>query len=268
MSLNTAHANNGVLIYSGELIILYCDAVQMSLGKAAGDKVSGSKKGRIYLTSHRIIFINSATKEDLKSFASPFFALSHVELEQPVFGANYIKGNVKGQANGGFDGREVEFKLTFKNGGAIEFGQAMLKVASMAGRHTPAYGNAPPPYFAPPSAQYGPAPPPAYSPPTSGYYGWTPPTHVFPNRPQAGEVYQYDAPPPYPGMGGPPVGFVPPQGATANGAGESASFNAKAAEAAASAAYYDPRQPNAAYVPPPAYNEPPPCYSEASKKNN
>ena len=57
-------------------------------------------------------------------------SLPQVELEQPVFGANYIKGTVNAQPNGGWTG-QAKFKLTFKHGGAIEFGQAMLKVASM-----------------------------------------------------------------------------------------------------------------------------------------
>lgn len=51
-----------------------------------------------------------------------------VEIEQPVFGANYIKGKVRAQPNGNWVG-EAKFKLTFKSGGAIEFGQAMLKAA-------------------------------------------------------------------------------------------------------------------------------------------
>lgn len=51
-----------------------------------------------------------------------------MEIEQPVFGANYIKGKVRAQPNGNWVG-EAKFKLTFKSGGAIEFGQAMLKAA-------------------------------------------------------------------------------------------------------------------------------------------
>lgn len=47
-----------------------------------------------------------------------------------MFGANYIKGKVRAQPNGNFIG-EVKFKLTFKSGGAIEFGQAMLKAAHL-----------------------------------------------------------------------------------------------------------------------------------------
>jgi len=53
-----------------------------------------------------------------------------VELEQPVFGSNYIKGKVRAQPNGNWVG-EAKFKLIFKKGGAIDFGQAMLKAASM-----------------------------------------------------------------------------------------------------------------------------------------
>ncbi len=56
-----------------------------------------------------------------------------MELEQPIFGANYIKGNVRAQANGNFTG-EAKFKLFFKSGGAIDFGQAMLRAAQMGKR--------------------------------------------------------------------------------------------------------------------------------------
>ena len=59
-----------------------------------------------------------------------FVALKDVELEQPIFGANYIRGKVRAQPNGNFSG-EAKFKLHFKHGGAIDFGQAMLKAAQM-----------------------------------------------------------------------------------------------------------------------------------------
>ena len=47
-----------------------------------------------------------------------------------MFGANYIKGKVRAQPDGGWVG-EVKFKLHFKHGGAIEYGQAMLQAASI-----------------------------------------------------------------------------------------------------------------------------------------
>ena len=50
-------------------------------------------------------------------------------------------------------------------------------------------------------------------------------------------------------------------------------FQRKEAEANGSASqvqngYYDPNNPNFAYVPPPAYNEMPPSYSDSNKKND
>lgn len=36
--------------------------------------------------------------------------MQDVQLEQPVFGANYIKGKIRAQAGGGFIG-EIKFKV-------------------------------------------------------------------------------------------------------------------------------------------------------------
>ncbi|XP_066961905.1 WW domain-binding protein 2 isoform X1 [Macrobrachium rosenbergii] len=258
MALNSAHAGKGVLIYSGESIILFCDHVTMEFGGQLPAEMRGSKTGRLYLTTHRMIFNNKDSKDSLQSFAAPFFSLKAVELEQPVFGANYIKGIVKAQPGGGWTG-EAKFKLTFKHGGAIEFGQAMLKVASLASRNmNSSFHDAPPPYT-PPAAGWSQAPPPAYAPPAGGYYGWVPPTNTFPDRPPADGVFMYDAPPPYPGISGQNgYGFT---GATGMSAAD-----AKAQEAAQSG-YYDPSAPQYAYVPPPAYTESPPSYDAATKKS-
>lgn len=89
----------------------------------------GTKHGRIYLTTHRMIFNSKKKNDPMKSFSFPFVALSEVGLEQPVFGANYIRGVVKAQPGGHWTG-EAKFKLVFKAGGAIDFGQAMVKAAS------------------------------------------------------------------------------------------------------------------------------------------
>lgn len=94
-----------------------------------------TKNGRIYLTTHRVIFNNKNAKDPLQSFSSPFITMSDVELEQPVFGANYIRGKVRAQPNGNFTG-ETKFKISFKSGGCIDFGQALLRAASMAQRNS------------------------------------------------------------------------------------------------------------------------------------
>nr|CAG4638623.1 EOG090X0ADZ [Cyclestheria hislopi] len=255
MSLNTAHANNGVLIYAGECILLYCDNVTMEFSGQDRIEFKGSKNGRIFLTTHRMIFNNLNAKDQLMSFSFPFFTLKEITIEQPMFGANFIKGKVRAQPNGGWVG-EAKFKLHFKHGGAIEYAQSMLQVAKMASRNSPAT-EAPPPYQ-PPTGQWYNAPPPSYTPPNGGYYGWVPPRDVFPNAPPAESVYMTDMPPPYPGIY---------SGATGYNSTPFSGHDAKAAEAAASAtAYYDPNKPNYAYVPPPAYSEAPPSYDESKSK--
>lgn len=204
MSINTAHANGGVLIFNGEIILLYCDGVELGIEGITSKEFSGTKKGRIYLTTHRMIFLNKNEKDTLQSFSFPFFSMSAVELEQPVFGANYIKGVVNAQAGGNWTGKAT-FKLKFFSGGAIEFGQAMVTAAKMASRHMPPQ---PPPYT-PHQGPYYPAPPPAYMAPSGGVNGFVPPTHVFPDAPPANSVYTMDMPPPYPGIYPPPYAYPP-----------------------------------------------------------
>ncbi|XP_014248368.1 WW domain-binding protein 2 [Cimex lectularius] len=264
MSLNTAHVQGGVLIHAGECILLFSENVTIEYSGVDNPIFKGTKTGRIYLTTHRMIFNNKKNTDTFKSFSFPFITLSDVELEQPVFGANYIKGKVRAQPNGNWVG-EAKFKIVFKEGGAIDFGQAMLKAAHMASRNGSA--NAPPPYSPPTGPTYQ-APPPAYAPPPAGYYGWVPPLHVFPDQPQANSVFMTDMPPPYPGINAGYAGYatVPPNQAQGMMEAPSAPAEAKAAEAAQSA-YYDPNRPQCAYVPPPAYYELPPAYQEANKKN-
>lgn len=126
----------------------------------------GTKHGKIYLTTHRAIYNAKKMDDSMQSFSFPFICLTDVELEQPVFGANYIRGKVRAQENGNFVG-EAKFKLLFKSGGAIDFAQAMLRAAHMA---NDGHNGAPPPYT-PPTGGWHEAPPPAYTPNPSGYYG-------------------------------------------------------------------------------------------------
>ncbi|KAL0822687.1 hypothetical protein ABMA28_004708 [Loxostege sticticalis] len=303
MSLNTAHADHGVLIHAGESIILYSDKVTVEFYGNDTPDLKGTKNGRMYLTTHRMIYNSAANSDPVRSFSFPFIAIQDVTVEQPMFGANFIKGKVRAQPNGNFVG-EVKFKLTFRAGGAIEFGQAMLKAAHLASRHNA--GAAPPPYT-PPTGPWYAAPPPAYAPPPQGYYGWVPPYAAFPDQPPPNSVFVSNNPPPYPGVAGaayPPGAGFSGTGASPSGAGFAAgappgypgnpsappgypggfaapgypgpppgapagmsSRDAKAAEAAQSA-YYDPNRPQTAYVPPP-YNDQPPTYQEStSKKEN
>lgn len=264
MSLNTAHASGGVLIHAGECILLYCDQVTIEFHGQEANVFRGTKTGKLYLTTHRLIFNNKDSRDPMMSFSFPFCTLSEVELEQPVFGANYIKGKVRAQPNGNWVG-EAKFKILFKKGGAIDFGQAMLKAAQMA--NSSGMPDAPPPYAPPPGPWYE-APPPAYTPAPGGYYGWVPNLAAFPDPPPAHTVYMTDLPPPYPGISGyNGYATAPPSGAMGFTQPQPPVNNPKAAEAAQSA-YYDPNKPQCAYVPPPSYYEPPPAYQMNGDKKS
>ncbi|KAL3214477.1 hypothetical protein MRX96_034893 [Rhipicephalus microplus] len=294
MSVNSAHAPGGVLIFKGEFILLYCDGVELTFEGSDAHQFHGTKKGRIYLTTHRMVFTNSNSKDFLQSFSFPFFTMSNLGLEQPIFGANYIKGTVKAEQNGNWTGK-CTFKLKFMKGGAIEFGQAMMEAGKTASQH--AAGMAPPPYFPPPGPYYCP-PPPAYTPSQGVDYGFNIPYDVFPDAPPANSVFMSDMLPPYPGVNGPPqyypgggypAGAPPsyPNGAPPSGPAPAPGFNvagyaaaaamAKAAEASQNSAYYNPAKTGSMYVPaaPPSFDQasappegPPPPYSEGSTKTN
>lgn len=93
------HDHNMNLL-SHSRILLFSDNVQCEFSGQDGAMFKGTKNGRIYLTTHRVIFNNKNAKDPLQSFSSPFISMSDVELEQPVFGANYIRGKIRAQPNG------------------------------------------------------------------------------------------------------------------------------------------------------------------------
>ena len=48
----------------------------------------------------QVIFNSKNPKDTLQSFSMPFHSMKEVELEQPVFGANFIKGKTKADPQG------------------------------------------------------------------------------------------------------------------------------------------------------------------------
>lgn len=191
-----AFKHNFVIPFTIASIILFSDNVNIDFSGQDGAEFRGTKTGKIYLTTHRLIFNNRKTSDELRSFSMPFVCLSDVEVEQPVFGANNIRGKVRAQSNGNFTG-EAKFKMVFKAGGAIDFAQCALKAAFLCKK----YGGAaaPPPYMAPTGGWHQ-APPPAYEASAAGYYGWVPQTQAFPQGPPPDTVFMSDQPPPYPGI--------------------------------------------------------------------
>lgn len=127
-------------------ILLFSENVNIEFSGQDGPAFKGTKHGSIYLTTHRLIYNAKKFEDAMKSFSFPFICLNDVEVEQPMFGANYIRGKVRAQPDGNFVG-EAKFKITFKSGGAIEFAQAALRAAHMAQQN--AHGAEPPPYSPP-----------------------------------------------------------------------------------------------------------------------
>jgi len=221
MSLNTAHTDGGVLIHQGEMILLHAPNTVLSFSGSDDLKKCSDISGTSYLTTHRLIFFAKNGKTELKSFSFPFCVLSEVDVEQPVFGANLLKGKVRAQPGGNFMG-EAKFKIQFKSGGAIEFAQGMVNAIRLARQvmpENPAWSAPPPDYT---TAASMPAPSYYYSAP-GNYYGWNPPAYNFP-APEAGTVYVMEAPPPYPGFGFGPPGAMNQQGPPMQGSNGNMGF--------------------------------------------
>nr|CAH7726093.1 unnamed protein product [Callosobruchus chinensis] len=84
MSLNTAHLNGGVLIHNGEQILLFSEDVSLEWSGQEGGPFRGTKKGSIYLTTHRVIFLNKSSSDELQSFSFPFVTLSEVSSKNQI----------------------------------------------------------------------------------------------------------------------------------------------------------------------------------------
>ncbi|XP_035167016.1 WW domain-binding protein 2-like [Oxyura jamaicensis] len=303
MALNRNHSKEGgVVVPGGESVLKQCKDVELSFSDVTGkpEAFKGTKKGMLYLTPYRMIFVSKG-KDPMLSFMMPFYLVKECSIEQPVFSANYIKGQIHAEAGGGWEGQGT-FKLTFNSGGAIEFGQLMFKAASSASSgvplQTPGYGYTPVPGgyapappapggYAPAPGGYAPAPG-GYAPAPGGYAPPPPPNGPYPYAPPPASAYG-PAPqpmgypyaqtpgiyPPLPSMN-PPYVAPPPPYSGPSPAGPSAPpppaawadpgmpGSSKAMEAASSA-YYNPANPHSVYMP---MDQPPPYTPPEDKKNN
>ncbi|XP_043567019.1 WW domain-binding protein 2-like [Chiloscyllium plagiosum] len=198
-------------------ILLSFGNVQLTLQdmKTIPEAFKGKKKGKVFLTQQRVIFIPSDQSKPMKSFSMPFNYMERCTVEQGFLVSNYIKGKIHAQPGGGWEGTAT-FKLSFNSGGAIDFGKAMIEVASHALKgpspYTPVvyvyetisviptrgsrffssttpvveqsqqqytYVPGPPPpaggYYAPVPPMYAP-----YGPPPPAYFGMHPPPNYAP----------------------------------------------------------------------------------------
>ncbi|XP_075889918.1 WW domain-binding protein 2 isoform X6 [Nelusetta ayraudi] len=261
MTLNQNHSESGgAIINNSESVLMNHDHVELVFSdvEKLPEAFRKSKKGSVYLTPYRVIFLAKG-RDLLQSLMMPFYLMKGCEIKQPVLGANYIKGTVSAEPGGGWEG-SITFKLVFAAGGAIEFGQCMMQVAAQASRGQPvmagfwecppvangAYAYPPPPA----DSMYPAGPPPGYSfsnaPPAGGFAGG-----FYHNPPAFDAAAGRMAPPPYTA----PLGQQPPRDPDLP---SSAAAEAKAAEAAASSTQVT-LPPTRVYLPddkPPPYSPP------------
>ncbi|XP_023415647.1 postacrosomal sheath WW domain-binding protein isoform X2 [Loxodonta africana] len=144
MAVNQNHTVNrhGAVIPYGESVLKQCKDVVLSFPHQPGesDLFRGTKKGTLFLTSFRVIFLTlHSVSNPMLSFMMPFNLIRDCTVEQPLFAPNYIKGTITAAPGGGWEG-QATFKLSFRKGGAIEFSQLMTQAAAAAARGIP-FGN-------------------------------------------------------------------------------------------------------------------------------
>ncbi|VEL22646.1 unnamed protein product, partial [Protopolystoma xenopodis] len=175
-------------------LLIFYDGCDLKLSDNDYPAFKNTAHGRIYLTSHRVIFV-SKKASSLMSFSMPFVNMKGIQIKQPVLGANRIEGKVYPQQHEPWQG-SVTFFLTFNHGGAIEFGKALLQLGKLATSSQHVSGSY---QRMPAAADYYACPPPAYAPPfTDPFYHFVPQHDAF-TVPPANSLFQYSTPPPYPG---------------------------------------------------------------------
>ena len=77
-------------------------------------------KGKCILTTNRIVLVNKSQSDSLKAFDLPLHLMFKESFEQPIFGANYVKGVVKPLVSGSLP-NDCQFKMWFMEGGCGKF---------------------------------------------------------------------------------------------------------------------------------------------------
>ncbi|KAG1445158.1 hypothetical protein G6F46_012555 [Rhizopus delemar] len=91
-----------------------------------------SSRGTVILSNQRIIYLSSQPDSEFKNLNMPIMNFKRWKLEQPWFGANYISGVLLPVPGGGLM-RNGQVKLTFSEGGAIEFANILRNLMERMG---------------------------------------------------------------------------------------------------------------------------------------
>jgi hypothetical protein len=119
MALNSPLSPNGIPFrLNEEFILLERPGMDIQIKMNGRSTIAG--KGRVYLTTGRMVFVNDAYLTDkFKSFDMPIAFLVKPKFEQPIFGANYLQFTVKPISH--TLPTDAEVKLWFSKGGCERF---------------------------------------------------------------------------------------------------------------------------------------------------
>ncbi|CAG9465725.1 unnamed protein product [Pedinophyceae sp. YPF-701] len=115
------HGAASPLPFEGERLLMYRTGVELKVDSVRTRSGTWQASGAVFLSDIRLVFI--ADREDpsgLCAFDLPLAYIHADTFEQPIFGANHIKGRCWPAVDGGGPGGTLpphDFKLWLKNGG-------------------------------------------------------------------------------------------------------------------------------------------------------
>jgi len=107
------------LPFPGEVLLLHRDAVDFACNGLARYGLPDSitlRRGRLFLSSVRLVFVSAQGAQPLQAFDVPLLFLRGERFNQPVFGANYLSGAVFSVRDGP-EAPPHAWSLSFKEGG-------------------------------------------------------------------------------------------------------------------------------------------------------
>eukprot|EP00126_Sphaerothecum_destruens_P006501 Sdes_comp19387_c0_seq2m10685 len=123
----------GLVLLPRERVFFTAKGVELSITDTPKTRLVGF----LYLTDHRVVFISlpssasSSAATLALNFTMPLYLVHDTALQQPIFGSNYFTGIVDPLPDGGLS-TSASFKLSFSEGGAIEFASHYLKASQEA----------------------------------------------------------------------------------------------------------------------------------------
>lgn len=118
MALNPPVSHSGIpLRLEEEYILLERRGIEVAIWVKGMKKLSA--KGKLFLTSARLVFVNNHLNDHFKSFDMPLALMFKLDFKQPIFGSNYLEMYCKPLYN--MIPAEAYIKVWFTEGGCDKF---------------------------------------------------------------------------------------------------------------------------------------------------